>query len=138
MPIKIVREDDDAIIVDVDHCQAPTFGANGFLIRRSALDGLDWKPYFFDIDVFQQAAAAGHNRVAVMRTETRHLFCDSVATFRRKTGAAYTGLPVSSRTEPAELPVPSGAEAAVHLVRGRDRDNSPAPLAGVAGVPSQA
>lgn len=84
MPVTVVREDEDAIIVDVDHCQAPTFGANGFMIRRAALERLEWQPYFFDIDVFQQAAAAGHNRVAALKTETRHLFCDSVATFRRK------------------------------------------------------
>jgi len=84
MPVRVVREDGEAIIVDVDERRVPTFGANGFLVRRSALEGLDWTPYYFDIDVFQQAVRAGRGRIGVLKTETRHLYCDSVAAFRRK------------------------------------------------------
>jgi len=84
MKVKVVRETPDALVVDVSPGEVPTFGANGFMIRRSVLEGLEWKPYYFDIDVFQQAVSAGHGRVGIVKTETRHLFCDTVATFRRK------------------------------------------------------
>ena len=73
-----------ALIADVDAGAAPSFGANGFMVRRSAIEGLSWKPYYFDIDVFHEMAAAGHNRIAVMKTEIHHLYCESIATFRRK------------------------------------------------------
>ena len=84
MTVHMVRETSDALIIDVTPDAVPTFGANGFMIRRSVLDGLTWKPYYFDIDVFQQAVMTGHNRIGLIKTETRHLFCDTVATFRRK------------------------------------------------------
>lgn len=84
MKVHVVSVTSEAVIVDVDQRAVPTFGANGFMIRRSALEGLQWKPYYFDIDVFQQAVAAGHNRIGIVKTETRHLFCDSISMFRRK------------------------------------------------------
>jgi len=79
-----ITETEDAYIVEVRPDAVPTFGANGFILRRSALEGLDWRPRYFDIDMFQQMVTAGRGRVAVLKTETRHLFCDSIATFRRK------------------------------------------------------
>jgi len=84
VPVRVAGVTEDAVIVDVDPSRVPTFGANGFMIRRSTLEGLDWKPYYFDIDVFQQAVHAGRGRIGVIKTETRHLFCDSVGQFRRK------------------------------------------------------
>jgi len=84
MDVDVVRDGDDAVVVDIMPGAVPTFGANGFMIRRSALEGLDWEPYYFDIDVFQQAVAKGRNRVALVKTGILHLFCDSVADFRRK------------------------------------------------------
>lgn len=79
-----VHETDDAFIVDIDPANVPTFGANGFMVRRSALEGIAWIPYYFDIDVFQQMVHKGRNRISVIKTDTWHLFCDSVGTFRRK------------------------------------------------------
>ncbi|MBT4484729.1 MAG: hypothetical protein HOC71_13750, partial [Candidatus Latescibacteria bacterium] len=84
MKVHVVSITPDAIIVDIDPDAVPTFGANGFIIRRSALESLNWKPYYFDIDMFQQAVAAGHNRIGIIKTEVRHLFCDNIAMFRRK------------------------------------------------------
>lgn len=84
MPLRSVTETPEALIVEVDPAHVPSFGANGFLVRRRALDGLVWSPYYFDIDVFQQMAAAGRNRIAVMKTGIHHLYCESVAGFRRK------------------------------------------------------
>ncbi len=84
MPLLKCVDTPEAVIADIDPDAVPTFGANGFMVRRSVLEGIDWKPYYFDIDVFQQMVRNGHNRIAVLKTETRHLFCDSIATFRRK------------------------------------------------------
>ena len=82
--VTIADETDDAFIADIDSGAVPTFGANGFIVRRSALEGTEWKPYYFDIDVFQQLVQNGHTRIGVMKTGIRHLYCDSIATFRRK------------------------------------------------------
>jgi glycosyltransferase involved in cell wall biosynthesis len=84
MPLRSATETPEAFIVEVDPAHVPSFGANGFLVRRSVIEGLVWKPYYFDIDVFQQMAAAGRGRVAVMKTGIHHLYCDTVAAFRRK------------------------------------------------------
>ncbi|MEI6970271.1 MAG: glycosyltransferase [bacterium] len=62
----------------------PTIGANGFVIRRSLLDGIKWDPYFFDIDIMHQAVAAGHNRVAKVRCGIVHLYCRTLGDFARK------------------------------------------------------
>lgn len=84
MPLRSCTETPEAYIVEIDPRQVPSFGANGFLVRRRALDGISWTPYYFDIDVFQQMTAAGRNKIGVMKTGMLHLYCDTIATFRRK------------------------------------------------------
>ncbi len=84
MPLRSVEETPEAYIVEVDPRHVPSFGANGFMVRRRALEGLSWRPYYFDIDVFQQMAAAGRGRIGIMKTGILHLYCDRIATFRRK------------------------------------------------------
>jgi glycosyltransferase involved in cell wall biosynthesis len=64
--------------------QLPTIGANGFVIRRCVLDAVRWEPYFFDIDVMQQAVAAGHRHVAKVRCGIVHLYCRTLRDFARK------------------------------------------------------
>jgi glycosyltransferase involved in cell wall biosynthesis len=78
------KDTPDALIVGVSPYAIPTFGANGFMIRRAILEKLSWKPYYFDIDVFGQAVRKGHNCIALLKTETHHLYCDTIATFHRK------------------------------------------------------
>ena len=84
MNVRVIKDTHNAIILEIDPESIPTFGANGFIIRRSVLEVLAWKPYYFDIDVFQQAVNAGHTRIGIIKTEIRHLFCNNIATFRRK------------------------------------------------------
>ncbi|MDP2983817.1 MAG: hypothetical protein Q8O92_10870, partial [Candidatus Latescibacter sp.] len=84
MNLLSVTDTPQTLIVEVDSRAVPSFGANGFMVRRSAIEGLSWKPYYFDIDVFHEMVSAGHNRIAVMKTDIHHLYCDSIATFRRK------------------------------------------------------
>lgn len=63
----------------------PTMGANGFLFRRALLDVVPVDDYFFDIDFVHKLVQRGHRTVALVDVPIRHYFCDSVATFRRKT-----------------------------------------------------
>ena len=65
----------------------PTIGANGFVIRRAVLRSVRWEPYWFDVDVLQDLAAAAPDRtvtVAKVRTGIVHLYCATMADFRRK------------------------------------------------------
>ena len=65
----------------------PTIGANGFLVRRAALASARWDPYWFDVDILQDLAAAapgGAVTVAKVKTGVVHLYCAELADFRRK------------------------------------------------------
>lgn len=62
----------------------PTIGANGFVMRRSLLDNVKWKPYLFDIDVVHQAVASGSAVFAKVKTGIVHLYCPRLRDFARK------------------------------------------------------
>ena len=65
----------------------PTIGANGFVVRRSALEGARWSPYWFDVDLLQDLAAlapGGTATVAKVKTGVVHLYCATMDDFRRK------------------------------------------------------
>ena len=59
----------------------PTIGANGFVFRRSLLDGTNWDPYLFDIDMLQQKLPTS---VAKVKTGIVHLYCPRFSDFTRK------------------------------------------------------
>ena len=81
-----VDEDDrgDYIKVALSLAALPTIGANGFMIRRSILESVNWSPYFFDIDVIAEAINAGHRHVAKVKTGIVHLYCSTLRDFARK------------------------------------------------------
>jgi hypothetical protein len=62
----------------------PTIGANGFLVRKSLLDGLDVGDYLFDIDVVHELVAGGNDRFAKVKVGIIHLYGRGLSTFRRK------------------------------------------------------
>lgn len=65
----------------------PTIGANGFVVRRSALASARWDPYWFDVDILHGVAAAspsGTALVAKVKTGIVHLYCATMDDFRRK------------------------------------------------------
>jgi len=75
-----------ALRLRADH-PLPTIGANGFLIRRRALDGVSWHPYWFDVDVVRditRAAPGGVVHMAKVKTGIVHLYCDTLDAFARK------------------------------------------------------
>lgn len=63
----------------------PTIGANGFVFRRSLLDGTNWDPYLFDIDIlYERILRDGAVCVAKVKTGIVHLYCAHLADFVRK------------------------------------------------------
>lgn len=64
--------------------ELPTIGANGCIVRREVLSRVDWTPYYFDIDVIQQAVAAGLTDVAKVKCGIVHLYAARLADFGRK------------------------------------------------------
>lgn len=62
----------------------PTMGANGSLIRKSAIEDVELGDYYFDIDVVYQMVCKGHSRVAMVKKGIIHLYCPDLRTFARK------------------------------------------------------
>ena len=63
----------------------PTIGANGFVFRRSLLDGVKWEPYLFDIDIlYDHILKEGSVAVAKVKTGIVHLYCARLGDFVRK------------------------------------------------------
>lgn len=63
----------------------PTIGANGFVFRRSLLDGSGWDPYLFDIDILcDRILRDGSVCVAKVKTGIVHLYCARLGDFARK------------------------------------------------------
>jgi hypothetical protein len=82
-----VRQDDkDGYIkLELTAGALPTIGANGFVFRRSLLDGVKWEPYLFDIDIlYDRILKEGSVAVAKIKTGIVHLYCAKLADFARK------------------------------------------------------
>jgi glycosyltransferase involved in cell wall biosynthesis len=87
LPVE-TEEYDDWIKVKIESgVQTPTIGANGFLIKRSALTKINWSPYWFDVDILRDAANASENgfvNVAKVKCGIVHLYCTTIEEFSRK------------------------------------------------------
>lgn len=62
----------------------PTIGANGFLIRKKALDNIKIGNYFFDIDILYSLSREKPIKIAKVKTSIIHLFAGNMKTFARK------------------------------------------------------
>lgn len=63
----------------------PTIGANGFVFRRTLLEGVKWEPYLFDIDILcERISKDGCVCVAKVKTGIVHLYCARLKDFARK------------------------------------------------------
>lgn len=84
-PVRITQRDGwQEVLLRPDH--VPTMGANGYAVRAEAMrqvPGID--RYMFDIDAVQELVRMGHDRVARVDIEIRHLFAKRVRDFARKT-----------------------------------------------------
>jgi len=73
------------LLVELDERNIPTIGANGFLVRAGTLQGVDYKPYLFDMDIVYQLIKKGCNKFAKVKMRIVHLFANDVGIFVRKT-----------------------------------------------------
>lgn len=79
------EEKGDYMKVWLDSNAIPTIGANGFVFRRSLLDGVKWEPYLFDIDILcDRIGKFGAVSVAKVKTGIVHLYCPRLRDFVRK------------------------------------------------------
>ena len=75
----------DWLKVSLSETDLPTIGANGFVFRRSLLDGTNWRPYLFDIDIlYGRIRRDGKVSVAKVKTGIVHLYCAKLGDFVRK------------------------------------------------------
>lgn len=71
--------------IKLDKKNLPTIGANGFLIRRSALERCNVADYLFDIDVIYELIEQNYTfRVAKVKTGIIHIFSGDLKTLARK------------------------------------------------------
>jgi len=74
--------------IDLHKDYLPTIGANGFLIRRSALDCYSIGDYLFDIDIISElldkSGADKIIRFAKVKTGIIHIFSGNLSTFAKK------------------------------------------------------
>jgi glycosyltransferase involved in cell wall biosynthesis len=71
--------------VELDPRYVPTMGANGYIVRRRALEVVPVDDYLFDIDFVYDLVQRGERIVARVDVPVRHYFCDSVRRFYLKT-----------------------------------------------------
>jgi glycosyltransferase involved in cell wall biosynthesis len=71
--------------VTLDPRYVPTMGANGYIVRRSALAAVPVGDYLFDIDFVHDLVGQGHRTIGRVDVPIRHYFCDSVRRFYLKT-----------------------------------------------------
>jgi len=62
----------------------PTIGANGFLIKKEALDNYELSDYLFDVDLIETLTKSGPFFVSKVDTGIVHLFSGDISTFVRK------------------------------------------------------
>lgn len=84
MPHK--EEDVDGYLkIELDSRHIPTIGANGFLIRRSALRKCNIDKYLFDIDIsYELFKSAERVRIAKVKTGIIHIFSENLQVFSMK------------------------------------------------------
>lgn len=82
--LDILPEDREHYLLLKLSYEIPTIGANGFLVKKSALRRYPVKDYLFDIDVVRFLAQRAPVKVAKVKVGIVHLFAGSIATFVRK------------------------------------------------------
>lgn len=84
LPLKEEIDRGEYLEVVLDKNYVPTMGANGYLVRRNVLSKIDYRPYYFDVDVVWQLVRLGYSRIARPKIGIRHLYCGTIKSFIRK------------------------------------------------------
>lgn len=64
--------------------RVPTMGANGFLVRRAALEAIHAQGYVFDVDMFYRLVASQSWWFAKVKVGIVHYYAEDLAAFARK------------------------------------------------------
>lgn len=84
IPLKIVAKK-SYYEITVNSGLVPTMGANGFLIRASALRKTNYRPYLFDLDIIYDLIDLGYNKFARVKTGIFHLYAYTFTQYIKKT-----------------------------------------------------
>ena len=81
-----VREEDRGgyIKIELSEREIPTIGANGFLVRREAVEECSIGDYLFDVDLVYELVRRGYDKFAKVKIGIVHIFCEDVRMFVRK------------------------------------------------------
>jgi glycosyltransferase involved in cell wall biosynthesis len=83
--LNVKQEDKGSYLkVELSEGVIPTIGANGFLIRREALNKCSVEYYLFDIDVIFELIKHGYNKFAKIKIGIVHIFSNSISMFVKK------------------------------------------------------
>ncbi len=83
--LRVTQQDKGGyILVELNEKNIPTIGANGFFIRRKALQMVFRGNYLFDIDIIYKLILLKQNTFAKVKVGIIHLFCNDISTFIRK------------------------------------------------------
>jgi len=83
LPLEMHDREDYYEVLLTENC-IPTMGANGCLIRKKAIQEVDYRPYYFDIDIIHQLVHKGRRKAAFVKKGVVHLYCPNLKTFVRK------------------------------------------------------
>lgn len=82
---EVIRENENYLEIKFKADNLPTIGCNGFLIRRSVFDKLNYKPEdFFHTDVHVDFINMGYDKYAVVKTNVIHATGDTFLKSIRK------------------------------------------------------
>ncbi len=85
LPIESTRKEGYLLLI-LRSCNMPTMGANGFILRKSAIPEVDIGDYVFDIDLLCQLVdEKGIVRIAKVDESIIHFFAENIAVFAKKT-----------------------------------------------------
>ena len=70
--------------VELNERAIPTIGANGFMIRKDALNKYSTRDYLFDIDIVYELVKQGFKKFAKVKIGIVHIYSDSISGFIRK------------------------------------------------------
>jgi glycosyltransferase involved in cell wall biosynthesis len=74
----------DYLEVSLYSDKIPTMGANGYLVRKKALDSIEIGDYYFDIDVVYKLIQKGYRKISRPKIGIIHYYCKDFKTFIRK------------------------------------------------------
>lgn len=94
----------DYLEVTLDEQKIPTMGANGYLVRKEALDKIKIGDYYFDIDIVYKLIKKGYKTIARPKIGIIHYYCKDLKTFIKKQRRRINDFVYHQRREERDYP----------------------------------